>query len=165
MSLQTFTRVKSYTKYGLLIAAVLFFARDLLAWDIDLSRRQSDLRRREASIPSEAALPSVVKINAPQFIEGIFPAGTSQEIVILNTGKAFIPSSIQIHKGQKYTIHVVNVSEKDKNVSFILDSFAQHFGTFYGVTKSFVIEPATKTQNCKCAQEVRRTRGCNWRRC
>ena len=29
----------------------------------------------------------------------------------------------------------------EKNISFILDSFAEHFGTFYGKTKTFTIEP------------------------
>jgi hypothetical protein len=35
----------------------------------------------------------------------------------------------------------VNVNEKEKNVSFILDGFSEHHATYYGKIKSFRLEP------------------------
>ena len=38
-------------------------------------------------------------------------------------------------------VHVVNVNEKEKNVSFILDGFSEHHATFFGKVKTFKLEP------------------------
>lgn len=76
------------------------------------------------------------------FIERVFdPGEPSQDIVILNTERGFVPNTIRIRKDGRYTIHVVNVNDKEKNVSFILDGFTEHHATFFGKVKTFRIEP------------------------
>jgi len=39
---------------------------------------------------------------------------------------------------------VVNVNEKNKNVSFLLDAFSEHHATYYGDIKKIHIEPQKK---------------------
>jgi hypothetical protein len=76
------------------------------------------------------------------FIERVFDAGEpSQDIVILNTDRGFVPNTIRVRKDGRYTVHVVNVNEKEKNVSFILDGFSEHHATFFGKVKTFKLEP------------------------
>ncbi len=65
----------------------------------------------------------------------------TQDIVILNTEQGFIPSTIHVRKGNQYRIVVVNVNDKQRNVSFIMDAFNEHDATFYGKIKSFNIHP------------------------
>ena len=67
-----------------------------------------------------------------------------QELVILNTDKGFVPATVRLRKGTKYVVHVVNVNEKEKNVSFVLDGFAQHQSTYYGKVTEFTIDPKTE---------------------
>lgn len=143
MSLQTITRVKSFTKSILVAGLVVCFASTALAqWKIDLSRRQKavrdeDMKRSPASVSAEG-----VPHEEKGFIENLFTSGEpEQEIVILNTEKGFVPSSVRIRKGGKYLVHVVNVNEKEKNVSFVLDAFSEHHATYYGKVQSFRIEP------------------------
>jgi len=133
VNLQIFTRESLYIK--IILACLLVVPA--IAWDVDFSRRAKDMQRSPASI--EAAK---FKVPAPKLLQNAFPSSASHEVVILSTEKGFIPAKIQLKKGERYKIHVVNVNQKDKNVSFILDSFAQHFGTFYGRTKSFELEPS-----------------------
>lgn len=64
-----------------------------------------------------------------------------QEIVILNTEKGFVPSTVRVRKDGRYKISVVNVNEKEKNVSFILDGFSEHHATYFGKVKTFLLEP------------------------
>ena len=107
-------------------------------WNVDLSRRQKavqakDLQdmRKPASAPEEK-----------NFMDVIFQNNdAAQEIVVLNTDKGFVPSTVRVRQGSKYKINVVNVNEKEKNVSFVLDSFGEHHATYYGKIKSFYIEP------------------------
>lgn len=74
--------------------------------------------------------------------DALFDAGEPvQELVIIQTEKGFIPSTVRVRKGGCYMIHVVNVNEKEKNVSFILDGFSEHHATYYGKLKSFRLEP------------------------
>lgn len=68
-------------------------------------------------------------------------AGDRQEFVILNTAHGFIPSNVRIHKGLHYIVHIVNVNEDKKNVSFMLDAFNQHYATYFGQIKSFNLDP------------------------
>lgn len=76
------------------------------------------------------------------FVERIFdPGEPSQDIVILNTERGFVPNTIRVRKDGRYTVHVVNVNEKEKNVSFILDGFSEHHATFFGKVKTFKLEP------------------------
>jgi hypothetical protein len=65
----------------------------------------------------------------------------TQEIVILNTEGGFVPETVRLKKGGNYNIHVVNVNEKEKNASFILDAFSEQHATYFGQKKSFQITP------------------------
>ncbi len=135
MNLQIFTRVKKFISF---VAIGILLSSHAVAWEVDLSRREGDLQRNPASAPRpviELPVPGFIK----DFIVGEKPKGG--DIVILNTAKGFVPNQIQVTTGESYTIHVVNVNETEKNISFILDSFAEHFGTFYGKTKTFTIQP------------------------
>jgi hypothetical protein len=64
-----------------------------------------------------------------------------QDIVILQTEHGFVPAIVRMRKNGRYRVSVVNVNEREKNVSFILDAFSEHHATYYGKIKSFTIEP------------------------
>lgn len=115
-------------------------------WKVDFSRRTKEVRTQDLRSPASTdAAPEVgpvVGSPPPTFFESLFQTGdVAQEIVVLNTEKGFVPSTIRVKKGLNYEIHVVNVNEKEKNVSFVLDSFSEHHATFYGKIKTFVIRP------------------------
>ncbi len=65
----------------------------------------------------------------------------SQELVILNTDKGFVPETIRVRKDARYVVHVVNVNTKEKNVSFMLNSFSEYHGTYFGKLTTFTITP------------------------
>lgn len=110
-------------------------------WKIDFSRRLPLETPMHVSPPAPAPKASAGEI-APTFVQKIFLENDpSPEIVILNTEKGFVPSTVSLMEGQSYKIHVVNVNEQNKNISFVLDAFSQHHATFYGQTRSFVIKP------------------------
>ena len=69
------------------------------------------------------------------------PIEPTKEIVILNTETGFIPDKVSVKKGVAYKVHIVNLNMKEKNVSFIMDSFTQSHNTVYGLMRSFNIEP------------------------
>jgi hypothetical protein len=140
--MRTITRAKLFT--SLLILATLTTAR--AEWTVDLSRRQTQTRtqdlREPASAPATGSGEQPVQSPEPSFFESLFQTGdVAQEIVVLNTDKGFVPNTIRVKKGLTYQIHIVNVNEKEKNVSFVLDSFSEHHATFYGKIKSFLIRP------------------------
>lgn len=135
MNLPIFIRVNNFINLkSLAILLVLIATQIAQAWEIDLSRRRKDLRREEARTITSAGPET-------DFISKYFPIEPKQEIVILNTENGFIPNTVRLRSGAKYTFHVVNVNEKKKNVSFIMDSFGEHHGTFYGKVKTFTIQP------------------------
>lgn len=144
------TRAKHCTSLVLVLCAASAFAE----WKVDLSRRQQSTRSEDLRVMDRGpasvtempiqSTPINVEPNAPQpgFFESLVsPRETAQEIVVLNTDKGFVPSTIRVKKGMNYEIHIVNVNEKEKNVSFVLDSFSEHHATFYGKIKSFQIFP------------------------
>jgi plastocyanin domain-containing protein len=107
-------------------------------WKIDLSRRQDEIRKREMQMRQPASTEAVDS----GIIDSIFSyAEPMQEIVVINTQTGFIPNTLNLQKGKSYKIHVVNVNEELKNVSFVLDTFSQHHSTYYGEVKSFPISP------------------------
>jgi len=123
-----------------LFLAVSFMHVSVKAWEVDMSRRSSDLQKMKKSGPT------IVDMNNSQteksMFSGIFTAlDPAQEIVILNTEKGFVPETLRLKAGQSYKIHVVNVNENAKNVSFVFDAFSEHHGTFFGQPKTFVISP------------------------
>lgn len=73
--------------------------------------------------------------------KAVQPTEPTREIVILNTESGFIPDKIRIKKGEAYKVHIVNLNMKEKNLSFLMDSFTQSHNTIFGVRKSFNIEP------------------------
>lgn len=141
MSTQIITRAKLFTSTVALVFAAFFLGSSVFAdWTIDLSRRGQQTRTQDLKDPDA----EVVQFDPPKksFIESLFESGQiSQEIVILNTDKGFVPTTIRLKKGLAYQINVVNVNEKEKNVSFVLDSFSEHHATFYGKIKTFVVRP------------------------
>ena len=104
-------------------------------WNIDLSRRQKDIRKQE--------LKGVIPREAPKsFFQKLFAAETpANDVVILNTESGFLPRTVRLRKDVKYKIHIVNVNGTEKNVSFILDAFSEHHSTFYGKITSFEVHP------------------------
>ena len=170
MSTQAFTLAKSYTKFAKLAILVSIVASTTVAqadWNIDFSRRTkatrdsdllstnlndvpSDPSRAPASV-DDATPPVRRKVveepvqdasPAKGVFDTLFDAGEPvQEIVIMQTDKGFVPSTVRVRKNGKYKIYVVNVNEKEKNVSFILDGFSEHHATYYGKIKAFVLEP------------------------
>lgn len=131
-------RLSLSVKIGLFLA-VSFMHVSVRAWEVDLSRRQGDLRKAKTRGPASVV---VENKKADSMFSGIFTSlDPAQEIVILNTEKGFVPETIQLKAGQNYKIHVVNVNESAKNVSFVFDAFSEHHGTFYGQPKTFQISP------------------------
>jgi len=112
-------------------------------WKIDFSRRTKDLPKEDLQrmeMSAEGVTP--VKKEEMTLLETMFPAGEPmQEVVILNTEKGFVPATIRVRQGLNYKINVVNVNEKEKNISFVLDSFSEHHATYYGKIKTFMIRP------------------------
>lgn len=147
----------------ILCVVVSFLGSSLHAFEIDLSRRQKQLPKTlpsktvvDESTPTtdspqtsseevpQTSIPAPV--SSPESKAGFFanlfePAQVRQEIVILNTETGFVPRSVTVKKGNAYTIHVVNVNEKQKNVSFILEAFSEYHSTFFGKMKSFDLNP------------------------
>jgi hypothetical protein len=119
------------------------------AWEVDFSRRAKDRMPAQAqgdSVPapkpmdnSPQPLPSK---NLDSFVKRApISNADRQEFVILNTPHGFIPSQVRLRKGLHYLVHVVNVNENKKNISFMLDAFNQHYATFYGEIKTFNLDP------------------------
>lgn len=129
-----FTKKNGF-KISLFIVAS-FLQVTVRAWDVDLSRRKSDLQkfRGPASVEAEK--------QDKAWLDGLFQTmDPAQEIVILNTDKGFVPETLKLKKGKTYKIHVVNVNEKEKNTSFVLDAFSENHGTFFGQPKTFQLAP------------------------
>ena len=146
MNTRTIIRAKLFTSLLALVAATNAGAE----WKVDFSRRMNETRKEDMRGPASTDVPQAVPVPAapaagapqPSFFETIFQGNdVAQEIVVLNTEKGFVPSTIRVRKGLNYQIHVVNVNDKEKNVSFVLDSFSEHHATFYGKIKSFVVRP------------------------
>lgn len=156
--------LKAFFPVSLISGALLFSQAALADWSIDLSRRTQQMRKQELN-RSPAAVKRYdgegaknVNVNENEnvdglplieegerdrsFVDRIFdPGEPTQDIVILNTARGFVPNTIRIRKDGRYMVHVVNVNEKEKNVSFILDGFSEHHATFFGKVKTFKLEP------------------------
>ncbi len=128
---------KSFTR--ILLFALAFFTQvTVKAWNVDFSRRQKELKtmRMPATITDQPA--AAQEKMASNFFESVEP---TQEIVIMNTDKGFVPETLHLKKGQNYKIFIVNVNDKEKNTSFVLDAFSEHHATYFGQQKSFSIAP------------------------
>ncbi len=102
-----------------------------------MSRRQlefTDVKEVDQAVKSQNTVTTV--------FESIFePSGATQDIVIMNTDKGFIPETVTLRKNQAYRFHIVNVNEKNKNISFKFDAFSENHNTVYGKPKEFQVQP------------------------
>lgn len=122
----------------LFISSVFFFGTlQIRAWEIDMSRRQ--LEFSEVKEVDQSAKNKNVETTV---FESLFePSGAIQDVVIMNTEKGFVPETITLRKNQTYRFHVVNVNEKNKNVSFKFDAFSENHNTIFGKPKVFQVQP------------------------
>lgn len=130
-----------------------FFAQvtSKAGWTIDLTRRQVDFERitdqrmpasdvsQKAQTTTSTLSPSSEVVTAIKNM--VNPVTPTQEIVIVQNETGFVPNVIQLKKDEVYQIYIINLSNKEKNTSFMLDSFDQTHSTFFGVMKSFKINP------------------------
>jgi hypothetical protein len=116
----------------------VFLTTTAQAWEVDMSRRQVDFNR----VTDQNRLPASVTTDESTMLGHVFDrVEPSQDIVILNTDKGFVPDTVRVKKGSSYRIHVVNVNSKDKNVSFVLDAFSEHHSTTFGQERVFNLNP------------------------
>jgi len=153
-----FKTEKNYTSHFLIFMRTFLFTFSFFAqvkvhagdWTIDLSRRQTDFNRIQntrmpaSNIPLKSAEAAADK-NDSELVSAlknaVNPIVPSKDIVIIQNETGFVPSHLSLKKGEVYQIHIVNLNSKEKNVSFLMDSFSQSHNTVYGVTKSFTIQP------------------------
>lgn len=120
------------------LSLVVFSGFAQADWKVDFSRRTNEVRPEDLRGPASAE-----PKKEPGFFDFLFSGGDPiQEVVILNTEKGFVPSTLRVREGLNYKINVVNVNESARNVSFVLDSFSEHHATYYGQIKTFHIKPA-----------------------
>lgn len=123
-----------------IFAACFFGQVTVKAWEVDMSRRQTDLNKLDKQGPTPLDFSN--KPDSKSILGGVFQSlEPTQEVVILNTEKGFVPDTVRLRKDRNYKVHIVNVNEKEKNTSFILDAFSEHHGTFFGQPKSFDVSP------------------------
>lgn len=145
--------MKATTQKSKIILFTLFYLVQVKVhadW-IDLSRRQVEFK----SVENKRMPVSIVAVDPKatgdsqesslEVVEAIKravnPVEVAKDIVIVQTEDGFVPNSINLQKGQSYQIHVVNLNTKEKNVSFLMDSFSQSHNTVYGNMRSFKINP------------------------
>ena len=127
--------VKLFTK----IFVLVLIGVQAQSWDVDISRRKLDFDR----VSDQNRLPASEKTVSTGFsVESLLPSNLPvQDIVILNTDKGFIPEKVVVRKGEVYKIHLVNVHAEKKNISFILDDFAESHSTPFAKEKQFELKP------------------------
>ena len=149
MSTPTITRAKLYTR-AIFALATFTGVTARGEWTVDFSRRQPAARIVESTSRGPASVEDAV-IERPvdasvqkdsSFFTSVWTGGeVAQDIVIMNTAKGFVPATVRVKAGLNYQIHVVNVNDRERNVSFVMDAFGQHHGTFYGKVQTFQIHP------------------------
>jgi plastocyanin len=123
--------MKILTHIALFLASSLVINSALADWTVDFSRRAADMKKMDMEeMTTKNPLGQIFEKEQPK-----------EEVVIANTDKGFIPSTVRLKKGQIYEISVVNVNKSKKNVSFMLDAFAEHHGTYFGDTVTFTVKP------------------------
>ncbi len=137
--MQNFKTAKNFTRICLF--TLFFFSNvSVKAIELDFSRREKELEslRVPASITDQAQTTKEEPNLANHYFDVV---DSTQEIVILNTETGFVPETLRLKKGAKYKIRVVNVNAKEKNLSFVLDAFSEHHGTYFAEPKAFNIAP------------------------
>lgn len=155
MSTPIFKAARACTKFRLagfgLFAAVGIMVATLGSparadWKVDLSRRQKAVRDADLSAAggqnlADPPAPTSARGQLGGAVTTMLDGEPTQEFVVLNTERGFVPSALRLRNGSRNTIHVVNVNEKDKNISFVLDAFGEHHATYYGKIKTFRLDP------------------------
>nr|BFD61988.1 hypothetical protein BdHM001_06690 [Bdellovibrio sp. HM001]BFD65827.1 hypothetical protein HAGR004_08490 [Bdellovibrio sp. HAGR004] len=123
------------------VLCLLLFSSVANAWEVDFSRRQVEFNK----VKNEDRLPaSVQEDQSVNILSKVFDSvEPTQDIVIMNTDKGFVPEQVRLKKGGNYRVHIVNVNSKEKNVSFVLDAFSEHHNTVFGEQKTFFVNPKT----------------------
>ena len=135
MNFANFKTVNLYTK----ILTCLFLSIPAWGWEVDMSRRQTDFDRIEDRTRKPASVDVTETIlNLQKWVEPALPV---QDVVILNTENGFVPDRLHLRKGQNYRVTLVNLNQKKRNISFILDDFAENHATPYAEGKAFEIKP------------------------
>ncbi len=137
MSSVSFKTAQHFIKIG--FVTLLLLGSFAQAWEVDMSRRKLDFDR----ISDQNRLPASEQTVSSGFsVEQILPnLQPVHDIVILNTDKGFVPENVVVQKGDVYKIHLVNVNSDKKNISFIMDDFAESHSTPFAVDKEFEISP------------------------
>lgn len=137
--------MKRFCSLIFLSVGILWGGRATAEWNFDFSRRVSKKPQKEKlRQPAAAVIPQVEPLD---LWEGLQQSEEPiQEVAILSTKKGFIPDRVRLRAGQRYRVTVVNVNEEHKNISFVLESFSEFHGTYYGELKSFVLKPAAAGQ-------------------
>ncbi len=137
MSFANFKIVKICIK----TSVIIMFAASASALEVDFSRRKVDFNK----VSNENRLPSSFRDDpTDEILNKVFESvEPSQDIVIMNTEKGFVPETVRLRKGISYRIHVVNINSKEKNVSFVLDAFSEHHNTVFGEKRTFQVIPKT----------------------
>lgn len=130
--------VKICTK---IVFLLLTTAATAQAFELDFSRRQVEFNK----VSNEDRLPaSIQEDQSASILTKVFDSvEPTQDIVIMNTDKGFVPDTVRLKKGNNYRVHIVNVNGKEKNVSFVLDAFSEHHNTVFGEQKVFNVTPKT----------------------
>ena len=122
-------------KYLALIIASFFSLSAQADWKIDFSRRTDELveleKQREIYKEEKKSILDMVTDRQ----------GPRQDLVIIHTAEGYQPQKVNVRRGQRYRVHVVNIDKDNKNVSFMLDAYSQHHGTYFGEEVVFEIEP------------------------
>lgn len=146
--------IKLKVNFKILLYALVFVLAQCLNLSIASAEWKVDLTRRSGQLSKHVLLEK----EPPKKSRGVFDAVFSssepiQEIVILNTEKGFVPSKIKVREGHQYKVHVVNVAEKNKNVSFVMESFSEFHSTYFGKINTFKMKPkATGVFNFQCPE-------------
>lgn len=136
--------------WGLCILSYsLWSVESVHAWGVDFSRRrlEFDKIQDESRMPASMSASTAVNADAENKnpLAKVFESTeVAKDIVILHTEKGFVPDMVQLRQGSVYRFHVVNVDEKKRNVSIVVDAFAQHHNTIFGAQKSFQVSPKTE---------------------
>lgn len=145
--------VKSFTKSfarGFIFAFFFFVQVKVHAEVVDTKEQVSAPKTETAVVaPTAASITKPKEVSVKQKDEEILkairqavqPVEPTKQIVILNTEAGFVPDKVRVKKGEAYKVHVVNINMREKNVSFIMDSFTQSHNTVFAIEKSFNIEP------------------------
>lgn len=144
MSLQIFTRAKTFSSALALLAVTLLCASPGQAsWKVKFDRTPTDMKGqsvhpffleketvREPASPAPAAL-------AVEPLPELMPA---HELSLILSEGGFSPQKLHIKKGELYRVTVVNVSTTYRNSSFVIPSMAIYEGAYFAQPKTFQLQ-------------------------